>query len=77
MWIEVLSANQIVSSSRDQSICVWHFQTGVCIKQLNGQAACVTKVKALLDIQKLVSISHDKTIKVWDLNSNSCEKTFN
>ena len=75
-WIEVLSNNQIVSCSNDNSIRVWNFQTGDSLKQLNGHTDSVIKVKALPNSQKLVSISEDKTIKVWDLDIDSCVKTI-
>ena len=57
----------LVSGSDDETIKIWHSQTGQLLRTLTGHTAAIRSVAISADQQTLVSSSNDGTIKVWQL----------
>ena len=56
----------IVSASNDNTLRVWHVQSGVEMHVLNGHQKRVTACAFSPDGALIVSASEDKTLRVWD-----------
>ena len=66
----------ILSSSYDNTLKVWDFQTGKCIMTLRGHSDGVTSCALSHNNKYIVSSSDDKTLKVWDFVSGKCIMTL-
>lgn len=64
----------IVSGSFDNTIKVWHFRTGECIRTLVGHIDDVNNV--LFSGKQIISCADDDTIRIWDFNTGKCMKTL-
>ena len=59
----------LVSGGDDETIKIWHAQTGQLLRTLTGHTATIGSVAISADQQTLVSSSNDGTIKVWQLQT--------
>ena len=76
LWLkEMVTANDNVSGSWDETIKVWDLNTGTLLNTLKGYSD-VSSVAISSDNSKIVSGSDDKTIKVWDLNTGTLLNTL-
>lgn len=63
--------DHIISASRDGTLRLWDYQTGVCLKVLESHRGWVRCVH--YDSSRLVSAGQDKTARIWDLRlSDPC-----
>ncbi|BAY13633.1 WD40 repeat domain-containing protein [Calothrix sp. NIES-2098] len=69
-------AKLLVSGSRDQTIKVWHLETGELIRTLKGHQDEVCTITLSPDEQIIASGSADKTIKLWHLATGEVLGTF-
>ena len=60
---------RIVSGSEDNTVKVWHAQTGQETLTLKGYSDLVWSVSFSPDGKRIVSGSGDGTVKIWDLSS--------
>jgi hypothetical protein len=58
-----------VSASWDNTLKVWHLETGRELQTLKGHSGPVSGVALSPDGQRAVSASSDHTLKVWDLET--------
>ena len=58
----------LVSSSNDQTVCLWDFRTGLPIRVLIGHSDSVYGLKTI-SFNLIASASNDKTIRIWDTSS--------
>ena len=65
----------IATGSEDNTIKIWDFKSGICVRTLEGHTQRVSTCAITPDGRHLVSGSHDGTLKVWDLNSGACLRT--
>jgi hypothetical protein len=68
-------SNKLITASVDNTIKIWDFESGNCLKTLVDHDNWVTSI-LLIPNNKLVSGSVDKTIKIWDLDSYECLNTL-
>ncbi|BAY32412.1 WD-40 repeat-containing protein [Nostoc carneum NIES-2107] len=66
----------LVSGSRDQTIKIWHLETGELINTLKGHRDEVCTITLSPDEQIIASGSADKTIKLWHLATGELLGTF-
>ncbi|BAY25805.1 WD-40 repeat-containing protein [Calothrix sp. NIES-2100] len=69
-------AKLLVSGSRDQTIKIWHLETGVLLRTLKGHRDEVCAIALSPDEQIIASGSADKTIKLWHLETGELLSTF-
>lgn len=69
-----LDHKNIVSCSKDTTICVWRRETGERVRQLTGHRGPVNAVQ--LRGKLIVSASGDGVAKLWNLDSGLCIKEF-
>ena len=55
---------------------VWDFETGQCLKTLEGHTNAVHSVSIVPDGKRAVSGSKDITLRVWDVETGQCLKTL-
>jgi WD40 repeat protein len=65
-WCPVDGAPCVASGNSDNTVCIWHSDTGACMKTLQGHSDWVTSVAWSPNCQRLVSGSHDTTLRLWD-----------
>ena len=65
----------LASSSKDNTIKLWDFETKECIRTIEGHAAKIDCIDVLSNGQ-LVSGSKDKLLKVWNPKDGACLKTM-
>jgi WD40 repeat protein len=72
--IEVLCHNetQVISTSRDASLCLWDPQTGLCTRAFSGHQETVSCVEISANGQCALSGSYDKTLRLWDMSTGNC-----
>jgi WD40 repeat protein len=63
--LTILNNDNIVSGSWDQSIKIWNFESGLCVKTLNDHTNWVTCL-TILNNDKIVNGSWDQSIKIWN-----------
>ncbi|WP_414565581.1 MULTISPECIES: WD40 repeat domain-containing protein [unclassified Anabaena] len=66
----------LVSGSWDQTIKLWHLETGKLIRTLKGHTDQVCAIALSPDEQIIASGSADKTIKLWYLETGELLGTF-
>ena len=73
--IELMSNNQIVSNSRDQTLRVWNLVTGECSMQIINVKYDIECMKVMQN-NNLVSCGNGDNIDVWDLNRGIWAKSL-
>ncbi|KAF9942599.1 hypothetical protein BGZ67_000823 [Mortierella alpina] len=68
------SPRVVVSASGDKSIKIWSFDTGECLRTLEGHTRGIACIQ--FEGNVIVSGSSDKTIKIWDIAKGECVKTL-
>ncbi len=66
----------LASGSADQTIRLWHGETGEALQILMGHQDEVFAIDFSGDGTQLVSASADQTLKVWDVMSGQCLNTL-
>ena len=66
----------LASGSADRTIKLWNWQTGECLKTLQGHKSWIWSVSFSPDGQWLASGSYDKTAKVWQMSTGECVRTL-
>ena len=66
----------LASGSADRTIKLWNWQTGQCLKTLQGHKSWIWAVSFSPDGQWLTSSSYDATTKVWQVNTGECLATL-
>lgn len=66
----------LVSGSWDQTIKIWHLETGKLIRTLKGHRDQVYAIALSPDEQIIASASADQTIKLWYLETGELLATF-
>ncbi|MBE9207725.1 WD40 repeat domain-containing protein [Nostoc sp. LEGE 06077] len=66
----------LISGSWDQTIKIWHLETGRLIRTLKGHTDRVYAIALSPDEQIIASGSADKTIKLWHFNTGELLGTF-
>lgn len=66
----------LISGSWDQTIKLWHLETGKLIRTLKGHTDQVCTIALSPDEQIIASGSADKTIKLWHLETGELLGTF-
>lgn len=69
--LKFISANQLLSSSRNKSIKLWDTQTLKCLKTFKGHLDYITDIK-LLNPKLLVSASIGGSLIFWDMETAEC-----
>ena len=67
---------QVISGSDDQTIKIWHLETGEELKTLKGHTDWVRTVAVTPDGTRIISGSDDQTIKIWNLETGEELKTL-
>lgn len=60
----------ILSAALDNTIKLWDYTTGTCLRTLFGHVEGVWSLA--FDNLRIVSGSHDRTVRVWDMESGRC-----
>ncbi|KAI7830223.1 WD40-repeat-containing domain protein [Gamsiella multidivaricata] len=68
------SPRVVVSASGDKTIKIWSFETGECLRTLEGHARGIACIQFEDNI--IVSGSSDRSIKIWDITRGECVKTL-
>jgi len=78
VWSVALSPDgqTLVSGSQDQTIKVWHLDTGKLLRTLAGHSQAVWSIALSPDGKTLASGSSDNTIKLWNLSSGKLLRTL-
>ena len=66
----------IVSGGSDDTIKIWDFEKGECIRTLKGHNSSVYSVFVTADKKHIVSGSSDGTIKIWDFEKGEEIRTL-
>lgn len=56
-----------VTASRDKTMGVWNFLTGLCLVRLTGHENWVRDIALIEPFNILMSVGDDKTLRIWDL----------
>ncbi|KAI8603196.1 WD40-repeat-containing domain protein [Dissophora ornata] len=68
------SRRVVVSASGDKTIKIWSFETGECLRTLEGHARGIACIQ--FEGNLIVSGSSDRSIKIWDVARAECVKTL-
>jgi len=68
------SPRVVVSASGDKTIKIWSFETGECLRTLEGHARGIACIQFEGNI--IVSGSSDRSIKIWDVTRGECIRTL-
>ncbi|KAF8982874.1 hypothetical protein BGZ46_000436 [Entomortierella lignicola] len=68
------SPRVVVSASGDKTIKIWSFETGECLRTLEGHGRGIACIQFEGNI--IVSGSSDRSIKIWDIAKGECVKTL-
>ena len=69
-----LSDKQLASSSYDNTINVWHLETGDCLMTFYGQDKILDL--NLLSNNSIICCTENKIIKIWSLITGRCLNTL-
>jgi WD40 repeat protein len=64
--------NYIVSGSADNTIRVWDYKSGDCLRILEGHTGTVRTIHVNSREFYAISVSHDHTIRQWNLATGEC-----
>ncbi|KAH8822173.1 WD40-repeat-containing domain protein [Flagelloscypha sp. PMI_526] len=64
-----LNGEYIVSSSDDQTVCIWDVESGQKLRQLQGHTNPVSSAAFSPDSTRIVSGSRDNSVRIWDAES--------
>ncbi|KAF9173030.1 hypothetical protein BGX21_002106 [Mortierella sp. AD011] len=64
----------VVSASGDKTIKIWSFETGECLRTLEGHARGIACIQ--FEGNVIVSGSSDRCIRIWDITRGECVKTL-
>ncbi|KAF9193349.1 hypothetical protein BGZ51_003623 [Haplosporangium sp. Z 767] len=64
----------VVSASGDKTIKIWSFETGDCLRTLEGHIRGIACIQ--FEGNLVISGSSDKSIKIWDISRGECVKTL-
>ncbi|KAG0229358.1 chromatin-remodeling complex subunit ies6 [Actinomortierella wolfii] len=64
----------VVSASGDRTIKIWSFETGECLRTLEGHTRGIACIQ--FEGDTIISGSSDQTIKIWDLARGECVRTL-
>ena len=53
-------------SSEYETIKIWNYESGECIRTLRGHSDCVRDIKWIMNTEYIVSASDDRTLKIWN-----------
>ena len=67
---------RIISSSKDETVKVWDFETGSLLHTMKGHSDKVYSCSISVDNRLVASASRDKTVKVWDADSGILLRTL-
>jgi WD40 repeat protein len=73
--LEKLGGDFLASGSNDNTVKIWNFKTGACLKTLSGHTYKISAL-ILLNDGNLASGSKDKTIKIWNPNTGALLTTL-
>ncbi|KAG0324432.1 hypothetical protein BGZ99_001814 [Dissophora globulifera] len=68
------SPRVVVSASGDKTIKIWSFETGECLRTLEGHSRGIACIQ--FEGNVIVSGSSDRSIKIWDIARGECVKTL-
>ncbi|KAG0221636.1 hypothetical protein BGX31_009658, partial [Mortierella sp. GBA43] len=68
------SPRVVVSASGDKTIKIWSFETGECLRTLEGHARGIACIQFEGNI--VVSGSSDRSIRIWDVARGECIRTL-
>ncbi|KAF9430724.1 hypothetical protein BGZ76_000729 [Entomortierella beljakovae] len=68
------SPKVVVSASGDKTIKIWSFETGECLKTLEGHTRGIACIQ--FEGNVIVSGSSDRSIKIWDIAKGECVRTL-
>lgn len=74
--IEYSSDSKFLASTSDDSIRIWHTQTGKCIKVLNGYNSNISATVYSPKGKHLVSGFNDKSVKIFNTITGDCIDTL-
>ncbi|KAL7931195.1 Pfs, NACHT and WD domain protein [Trichoderma chlorosporum] len=63
---------RLATASRDKTVKIWDYNTGVCLLTLHGHSGKVRLVVFSVDCRKVVSACDDGIVKVWDARGGNC-----
>lgn len=66
----------LASCSEDQTIKLWDWKTGQCLKTFTGHQGWVKTIAFSSDGQYLASGSFDYTVKIWEVVTGNCLRTL-
>jgi WD40 repeat protein len=66
-----LDGQRIVSGSSDNTVRVWHTETGVELTRLDGHESRVNAVAFSPDGRRIGSASYDRTVRIWDAETGT------
>jgi WD40 repeat protein len=66
----------LASCSEDQTIKLWDWSTGQCLKTLSGHQGWVKSIAFSPEGKQLASGSFDHTVRVWDVETGDCLRTL-
>ncbi|KAF9415811.1 hypothetical protein BGZ94_010389 [Podila epigama] len=64
----------VVSASGDRTIKIWSFETGECLRTLEGHTRGIACIQ--FEGNLIISGSSDKSIKIWDIARGECIRTL-
>ncbi|KAK6466054.1 coatomer WD associated region-domain-containing protein [Scheffersomyces coipomensis] len=67
----------LISSSDDQTIKIWDYQTKACVATLEGHLSNVSFASFHPELPLIISGSEDGTIRFWNSNTFKLEKSIN
>ena len=69
--LEILSSENVLSGSADQTIKLWSIDSGECLRTYVGHLSTVLCLRTLTE-DRITSGSSDWTIKIWNVKTGDC-----
>ncbi|OHW96508.1 katanin p80 [Colletotrichum incanum] len=67
----------VASASRDNTVRIWHADTGECTQELKGHSDWVNSVAFSHDSTLVASASRDNTVRIWYADTGECTQAVN